>query len=149
VKVRVGYGLGTQAPTDPASLAALVDELERLRFDSLWLSERLTGPAPDPVVGLAFAAARTTHLKFGTSVMVLPGRNPVVLAKELATLDRLSGGRLLPAFGLGVRDPAEQQASASSGASGRLGSTKRCRCSGACGRRTRSTTTARGSRTGG
>ena len=110
MKVRVGYGLGTQAPTDPTSLAGLVDELERLGFDSLWLSERLTGPAPDPVVGLAFAAARTTRLKFGTSVMVLPGRNPVVLAKELATLDRLSDGRLLPAFGLGVRDPAEQQA---------------------------------------
>jgi len=42
--------------------------------------------------------------------MVLPGRNPVVLAKELATLDRMSGGRLLPAFGLGVADPHEQQA---------------------------------------
>ena len=42
--------------------------------------------------------------------MVLPGRNPVVLAKELATLDRLSGGRMLPAFGLGVADPHEQQA---------------------------------------
>ena len=44
------------------------------------------------------------------SVMVLPGRNPVVVAKEWATLDRLSGGRLLPAFGLGVADPHEQQA---------------------------------------
>ncbi len=44
------------------------------------------------------------------SVMVLPGRNPIVLAKELATLDRLSNGRLLPAFGLGVADPHEQQA---------------------------------------
>ena len=41
---------------------------------------------------------------------MLPGRNPVVLAKELASLDRLSGGRLLPAFGLGVADPHEQQA---------------------------------------
>jgi probable F420-dependent oxidoreductase len=44
------------------------------------------------------------------SVMVLPGRNPVVLAKELATLDRMSDGRLLPAFGLGAADPQEQQA---------------------------------------
>ncbi len=44
------------------------------------------------------------------SVLVLPGRNPVILAKELATLDRLSNGRLLPAFGLGVADPHEQQA---------------------------------------
>ena len=59
---------------------------------------------------MAFAAGRTTKLKFGMSVMVLPGRNPVVLAKELATLDRLSQGRLLPAFGLGVADPKEQQA---------------------------------------
>jgi probable F420-dependent oxidoreductase len=59
---------------------------------------------------MAFAAGRTTKLKFGTSVMVLPGRNPMVLAKELATLDRLSNGRLLPAFGLGQVDPAEQQA---------------------------------------
>jgi probable F420-dependent oxidoreductase len=42
--------------------------------------------------------------------MVLPGRNPVILAKELASLDRISGGRLLPAFGLGVADPHEQQA---------------------------------------
>ena len=59
---------------------------------------------------MAFAAGRTDRLKFGMSVMVLPGRNPVVVAKELATLDRLSGGRLLPAFGLGVADPHEQQA---------------------------------------
>ena len=59
---------------------------------------------------MAFAAGRTTRLKLGMSVMVLPGRNPVVVAKELATLDRLSGGRLLPAFGLGVADPHEQQA---------------------------------------
>src|SRR5262245_45826152 len=59
---------------------------------------------------MAYAAGRTTKLKFGTSVLVLPGRYPVVVAKELATLDRLSGGRLLPAFGLGVADPHEQQA---------------------------------------
>jgi probable F420-dependent oxidoreductase len=88
----------------------VVDALERLRFDSLWLSERIGGEAPDPLVAMAFAAGRTTKLKFGMSVMVLPGRNPVVLAKELATLDRLSNGRLLPAFGLGVADPHEQQA---------------------------------------
>jgi len=59
---------------------------------------------------MSFAAGRTQRLKFGMSVMVLPGRNPVVLAKELATLDRLSNGRLLPAFGLGVANPNEQQA---------------------------------------
>jgi len=88
----------------------MVDSLERLRFDSLWLSERITGDCPDPLVALAFAAARTRKLKLGTSVQVLPGRNPLLVAKEWATLDRLSGGRALPAFGLGVVDPREQQA---------------------------------------
>ena len=111
MKIRVGYGLGTQTMAGgPAAFAHLIDELERLRFDSLWLSERVSGAAPDPLVGLAFAAGRTARLKLGTSVLVLPGRNPVLLAKELATLDLLSGGRLLPAFGLGVVNPAEQQA---------------------------------------
>jgi probable F420-dependent oxidoreductase len=59
---------------------------------------------------MAFGAGRTNNLKFGMSVMVLPGRNPVVLAKQLATLGRMSAGRLLPAFGLGAVDPIEQQA---------------------------------------
>jgi probable F420-dependent oxidoreductase len=110
VKVRIGFGFGVRTHLNDDGFATVVDTLERLRFDSLWLSERLSGEAPDPLVGMAFAAGRTTKLKFGMSVMVLPGRNPVVLAKELATLDRLSNGRLLPAFGLGVADPREQQA---------------------------------------
>jgi probable F420-dependent oxidoreductase len=111
VKVRIGFGLGTQVATDAAGeFAELVDSLEELGFDSLWLSERATGPAPDPMVALAVAAGRTRKLKLGTSVLVLPGRNPVLLAKQLASLDRLSGGRLLPAVGLGVADAGEQQA---------------------------------------
>src|SRR5438270_10878388 len=107
MKIRIGYGLGTAGNSD---LAGLVDGLERHGFDSLWLSERVTGPAVDPLVGLSFAAGRTTKLKLGTSVLVLPGRNPVVLAKELASLDVLSEGRLLPAFGLGAPNAAEHQA---------------------------------------
>jgi probable F420-dependent oxidoreductase len=110
VKVRVGFGLGTRTRINDGSFGEVVDALERLHFDSLWLSERIGGEAPDPVVGMAYAAGRTTRLKYGTSVLVLPGRNPVLLAKELATLDRLSMGRLLPAFGLGAVDPHEQQA---------------------------------------
>ena len=110
MKVRIGYGFGTGTRLNDGGFSVVVDALERLRFDSLWLSERIGGEAPDPLVAMSFAAGRTKRLKFGMSVMVLPGRNPVVLAKELATLDRLSGGRLLPAFGLGVANPHEQQA---------------------------------------
>ncbi len=111
MKVRIGFGLGSHTTAnDAATFGALVDALEDLRFDSLWLSERLTGDAPDPLTALSFAAGRTTRLKLGTSVLVLPGRNPVVLAKEMASLDRLSDGRLLPALGLGAPNPVEQSA---------------------------------------
>lgn len=110
MKVRIGYGLGTRTRLHGPEFGTVVDALEHRGFDSLWVSEKIGGEAPDPTVAMAFAAGRTTRLKFGMSVMVLPGRNPVVLAKELATLATMSDGRLLPAFGLGVVDPAEQQA---------------------------------------
>lgn len=111
MKVRIGFGGGARGSHDRvAQFAELVDGLEANGFDSLWCSERATGPMPDPVVALTFAAGRTRKLKLGTSVQVLPGRNPVLLAKQWASLDVLSGGRALPAFGLGVVDPREQQA---------------------------------------
>jgi probable F420-dependent oxidoreductase len=111
VKVRIGYGIGTQGLADDGRrFGELVDALEARGFDSIWCSERATGPVPDPITSLAFAAGRTRKLKLGTSVQVLPGRNPVLLAKQWASLDRLSGGRALPAFGLGVVEPQEQQA---------------------------------------
>jgi len=110
VKVRIGAGLGVGGLQDDGRFGELVDALEDLRFDSLWLSERVGGAAPDPLVGLAFAAGRTRRLKLGTSVQVLPGRNPALLAKAWASLDRLSGGRALPAFGLGNPLAAEHQA---------------------------------------
>jgi len=111
VKVRVGFGLGANAAAgDADGFAALVDALDQHRFDSLWLSERVGAPSPDPVIGLAVAAGRSPRLKLGTSVQVLPGRNPALLAKSWATLDVLSGGRVLPAFGLGVVAPNEQAA---------------------------------------
>ena len=110
MKVRIGYGLGTRTTLHDARFGHVIDELERHRFDSLWVSERIGGEAPDPLVAMAYGAGRTEHLKFGMSVMVLPGRNPIVLAKALATLATMSGGRLLPAFGLGQVHPLEQQA---------------------------------------
>ena len=110
MKVRIGLGLGTRTRLHGPGLGPVVDAVERLGFDSLWFSERITTEAPDPIVAMAYAAGRTTRLKFGMSVLVLPGRNPIVLAKELATLAVMSDGRLLPAFGLGVADGAEHQA---------------------------------------
>jgi probable F420-dependent oxidoreductase len=110
MKVRIGFGVGTRSSTDAGRFGALVDALEDLRFDSLWFSERVTGDCPDPIVAVGVAAGRTTRLKLGFSVLVLPGRNTMLLAKELATLDRLSDGRILPAFGLGVADDTERQA---------------------------------------
>lgn len=111
MKIRIGYGLGTRnATNDQDRFCQLVDALEHHAFDSLWLSERLSGECPDPLVGMAYACGRTRNLKVGMSVMVLPGRNPVVLAKSIASLDRLSGGRMLPAFGLGAANAVEHQA---------------------------------------
>ncbi len=110
MKIRVGYGLGNLRPLSGEALGALAEGLEGHGFDSLWLSERISGPAPDPVLALTFAAARTRRIKLGTSVSVLPGRSPALLAKEWATLDVLSEGRALPAFGLGIAHPVEQQA---------------------------------------
>jgi probable F420-dependent oxidoreductase len=109
--VIVRIGMAPAASTlGREALTALALGLEREGFDSLWVSERVTGPALDPVVTLTYAAALTSKIKFGTAVMTLPGRSPAVLAKELASLDVLSGGRLLPAFGLGQRHAGEQQA---------------------------------------
>ena len=88
-----------------------MDLAESLAIDSLWLSDRVVPEALslEPVVALSWVAARTRKMKFGTSVLALPLRNPTVLAKELATLDFLSGGRLLLAVGLGRDDDTELQ----------------------------------------
>jgi probable F420-dependent oxidoreductase len=111
LKVRIGIGLGVGgALRRPDELGDCARGIEEAGFDSLWLSEVITSPAPDPLIALAYASAVTTRIKLGTSVMVLPGRSPVVAAKELATLDRLSSGRFLPIFGLGTPDPLEHQA---------------------------------------
>lgn len=109
MKVRIGVSLGIDGDTDPGALAEAVRAMEELRFDSVWLAERITTNTPDPIAGLAFAAAHTRKLKLGTGVMVLAGRNPAVVAKQLATLDRLCNGRLLVTFGLGG-EPAERAA---------------------------------------
>jgi len=107
VKIRFGIGLG--ADTGPERLAGIVDHLEATGADSLWFSELVYSKAVDPFVGMAFALARTTNLKVGTSVAVLPGRHPVLVAKQLASLAGLAPRRVLPVFGLRSAIPAERE----------------------------------------
>jgi probable F420-dependent oxidoreductase len=107
VKIRFGVGLG--ADTAPDQLAGIVDHLESSGVDSIWFSELVYSPAVDPMVGMAYALARTTRLKAGTSVAVLPGRHPVLVAKQLASLAAVAPKRVLPAFGLRSAIPAERE----------------------------------------
>jgi len=108
MKVRIGIGTGA-AGMDGTDLARLADDLVDLGFDSLWLPELLTGDGADPLVGLAWAGAHNRKLKLGTT-MLLPGRNPVRLAKQVANLDALSGGRFLVTFVPGLAHGPERDA---------------------------------------
>src|SRR5882724_2145415 len=108
MKIRIGVGAAGASST-PDALAELVTGLDDLGFDSLWLSEVLTGPVIDPVVGLAWAAASNPRVKLGTT-MLLPGRNVVRLAKQLASLDVLCHGRLLVTLVPGLTYPPEREA---------------------------------------
>ena len=107
MKIRFGVGLG--ADTAPDQLADIIDHLENSGVDSLWFSELVYSPAVDPVVGMAYALARTARLKVGTSVAVLPGRHPVLVAKQLASLAAVAPKRVLPVFGLRSAIPAERE----------------------------------------
>jgi probable F420-dependent oxidoreductase len=108
MKIRIGIGLGVL--DDTTIFDDVLDRLEEHDVDSLWLSEIVSSPAADPVIGLTYAAARTTRLKLGTGVSVLPGRNPVLFAKELASLAALAPGRILPSLGLGPAVPRDRAA---------------------------------------
>lgn len=103
--------------------AALGVAAEEAGFESLWTVEHVLWPEgyestypysetgrmpgdhrsviPDPLVWLTFVAARTQRLRLATGILILPQRNPAVLAKEVATLDMLSGGRTLLGIGVG------------------------------------------------
>jgi probable F420-dependent oxidoreductase len=107
LKVRIGVSL---AGNGGAEFAAAVDELEERGIDSLWLSELVYSPLVDPFIGMAYALSRTRSLKVGTGVAVLPGRSPILVAKQLASLARLAPKRVLPVFGLSPARPAERVA---------------------------------------
>ncbi len=98
----------------PDSIAAAARQAEALGFSDVWVSDHVVHPAAqsypspylyDPLMTLAWAAAVTTRVGLGTSVLVVPMHEPVALANQLASLDALSGGRLRIAVGVGWSEP--------------------------------------------
>jgi probable F420-dependent oxidoreductase len=109
MKVRMGVAIGGASNLSTDHFGDVVDDLDQLGFDSVWLPETFLGPTFDPLVGLAYAAARVQRLKLGTH-LILPGRNAFRLARALAELDHLSKGRLLITAVVGLADPLERAA---------------------------------------
>ena len=108
------FGINNGPCAFPKCAAAVARAAEDTGFESVWTGEHVILPDPqappspvaadypmlDPAIALAFVAAHTTKIRLGTGIIILPQRNPVVLAKELASTDVLSNGRLI--FGIGV-----------------------------------------------
>jgi probable F420-dependent oxidoreductase len=113
------FGINNGPCASPETAAAVARAAEAAGFESVWTGEHVILPDPqappspvapdypmlDPTVALAFVAAHTSKLRLGTGIIILPQRNPVVLAKELASLDVLSGGRLIFGIGIGYLKP--------------------------------------------
>ncbi len=113
------FSMNMDACSYPESAARIARLAEAAGFDSLWAGEHVVLPDPpvpaspmapedrilDPLIALAFLAARTTTIRLGTGIIILPQRNPLVLAKEVASLDALSGGRLILGVGVGYLEP--------------------------------------------
>ena len=116
VRLGLGSGLGTGLSAD--DYWRWIDCCEASGIDSLWFSDQLLGRGLEPVAMLAALAARTRRMRFGTSAIVAPFRDPVVLAKQFATIDFLGRGRFFPALGVGNASDAYWPATGTS-ASGR------------------------------
>lgn len=101
--VRIGIGLAGFPFESADGFWRLIERLEEGAFDSFWQTDRLVSRDPqlESISTMAALAGATSRLKFGMSVTVVTFRDPLVLAKQCATIDFLSGGRLLPAFGVG------------------------------------------------
>jgi probable F420-dependent oxidoreductase len=113
------FSTNAYACTYPDVVAQVARAAEAAGFESLWAGEHVVLPDPqappspmapgdrilDPVIALTFCSAVTTRVRLGTGIIILPQRNPLVLAKELASLDTLSSGRLIFGIGVGYLEP--------------------------------------------
>jgi len=113
------FGLNSSSTYGPDATMRLARLAEELGFDSVWAGEHVVLPSPhvapapmqptdpilDPLVHLAFVAAATERVLLGTGIIIIPQRNPLVLAKQVASLDVLSNGRLLFGIGAGYLEP--------------------------------------------
>ncbi|WP_156096872.1 TIGR03854 family LLM class F420-dependent oxidoreductase [Amycolatopsis jejuensis] len=106
--MKIRLGVAPALGTGPVEFAELAETVEAAGIDSLWLSEVIYSSDVDPMIGMAHALARTKTLKLGTGVAILPGRHPVLVAKQLVTLAGLAPKRVLPVFGLMPAQPAER-----------------------------------------
>lgn len=108
------FGINMGACAKPQTAAAVARAAEDGGFDSVWTGEHVVLPDPreppsplppetpiiDPAIALAYVAAKTKSIRLGTGIIILPQRNPLVLAKQLSSIDVLSDGRLI--FGIGI-----------------------------------------------
>jgi len=122
--MKLGLAFANTGPfAEPGGLVEMAVAAEQAGVESVWTVEHViwpstydshypysptgkmpgdkTSPIPDPLIWLSFVAAHTTELQLGTGIVILPERNPVVFAKEVATLDRLSNGRMQLGIGVG------------------------------------------------
>lgn len=106
MSIRIGVGPGLYQQLSNDDYWRWVALCETSDIDSIWHSDQLLGPGHEPLVMLAALAARTRKLRFGTNAVVASHRDPLILAKQLVTIDFLGSGRLFPVFGVGnANDP--------------------------------------------
>ena len=118
-------------------LPEMVRLLDALGFDSIWSGDHVAfaGPILDPLVQLAQAAALSDRLQIGTAVYLLPLRHPAPVAKQVATLDTLSNGRMIFGIGVGGEFPIEFELLRCAGGGARApGSARGFACCASCGR---------------
>jgi probable F420-dependent oxidoreductase len=112
MKRRIGLGIANFPFSDARAFWRWIERCEDSTVDSIWQTDRLVSPVAqlESMTTMAALAGATKRLKFGMNVTVLAFRDPLVLARECATIDFLSNGRLLPAFGIGPDIAPEWQA---------------------------------------